>query len=319
MIIGQDWCPDRSRCGHPFESVSLGSHPCVRSAEASRVASGHLSRGVPSGEPRARFGSVRVDRIRAVRSDILTDNHCRDQTLQGVLNRTTRLKPAFTALHSTVDLFVCFGHKLQQRSGVHSSRVLCDCLFRTCFADCPTVSSTQLPMTANTAWADAIGKVLASQPKTKSVILAKAKKDKDVSSKRKTDDHDQLEIVQDDGSVVRVQDKTGIEDTRPRKKAKLSKHEWDVMGKLKPKTEDKEMERRLCSIATKGVVQLFNAVREQQTAIESKIKEVGTSETKRDKALAQFDKRQFLDKLKNKNKVFDVKSLFKVPIIIFLF
>ena len=158
-------------------------------------------------------------------------------------------------------------------------------------------------MAVNNAWADAIGKVLHSEPKCKSVVLAKAKKDKDRNLKRPNDAQEDVQIVKADGTVVDVQDKTDnkSDNTRPKKRAKLSRHEWDVLGKTKPKPEDNDRERMLCAIATKGVVQLFNAVREQQTTIESKIKEVGTSETKREKAMSQFDKKQFLDKLKGRN------------------
>ena len=163
-------------------------------------------------------------------------------------------------------------------------------------------------MSANTGWADAINKVLSVNPKKKSIILSKAKKDRD--SKRKNDEQtEDIEIVKSDGTVVKTVKKfktNQTNETKKKKKAKLSKNEWEVMHKLKPKEDDKERERFLCSIATKGVVQLFNAVREQQKTIDTKIKEVGSSETRRDKVLSQFSKNQFLDKLKqmdNKNKV----------------
>ena len=158
--------------------------------------------------------------------------------------------------------------------------------------------------TINSGWADAISKVLSVKPKKKSLILSKAKKDRDI--KRKSEDQsDDLELVKSDGTVAQINDKSNKKlktDKSGKKKKKLSKNEWEVMHKLKPKEADKERERQLCSIATKGVVQLFNAVREQQKTIETKIKEVGVSETKRDKMLSQFNKNQFLDKLKTMDK-----------------
>ncbi|CAG2165611.1 unnamed protein product [Oppiella nova] len=167
-------------------------------------------------------------------------------------------------------------------------------------------SATTSKTETNSGWADAINKVLSVKTKNKSFILSKAKKDKDL--KRQVDETtDDLEIVGTDGTVVKSWQKTKKQKTeanvgeKGRNKSKLSKVEWEVMNKLKPKAEDRDRERLLCSIATKGVVQLFNAVRQQQTAIESKLNEVGSSETRRDKMMTQFNKNQFLDKLKQKD------------------
>jgi hypothetical protein len=165
----------------------------------------------------------------------------------------------------------------------------------------------------NKSWAEAINKVLFS--KTKNTILSKAKKDKDISfGKRKSDDLiNELEFVDKDGNVVNNHinnsdsnqkfNKSKSDESvslRKKRKNKLSKTEWEVMNRLKPQINDKERERMLASIATKGVVQLFNAVKEQQKSIKNKLSEMGSSETKRDKALSQFTKTQFLDKLKTK-------------------
>lgn len=46
-----------------------------------------------------------------------------------------------------------------------------------------------------------------------------------------------------------------------------------------------------------GVVQLFNAVRQQQKEIEEKLVEAGPMERKREKALKNIDRRAFLDVL----------------------
>lgn len=53
----------------------------------------------------------------------------------------------------------------------------------------------------------------------------------------------------------------------------------------------------MSKIATKGVVQLFNAVRTQQKDINKKLKDAGPLEVKRDKVLKSIDKRAFLDVL----------------------
>ncbi len=193
----------------------------------------------------------------------------------------------------------------------------------------------------NKSWAEAINKVLFS--KTKNTILSKAKKDKDISfGKRKSDDLiNELEFVDKDGNVVNNHinnsdsnqkfNKSKSDESvgqRKKRKNKLSKTEWEVMNKLKPQINDKERERMLALIATKGVVQLFNAVKEQQQSIKNKLSEMGSSETKRDKVLSQFTKTQFLDKLKTKkqknNNVINffniilIKTLFELNFNLFL-
>jgi hypothetical protein len=50
-----------------------------------------------------------------------------------------------------------------------------------------------------------------------------------------------------------------------------------------------------CAVAYRGVVQLFNAVRQQQKTLESQLKDAGSSEVKRDKVMKSLDKRAFLD------------------------
>lgn len=56
-------------------------------------------------------------------------------------------------------------------------------------------------------------------------------------------------------------------------------------------------------------MQLFNAVKKQQKVIEDKLKEVGSSEFKREKVMKSVNKGQFLDMLKSKSSNIDcVKS-----------
>ncbi|KAJ8946423.1 hypothetical protein NQ314_008905 [Rhamnusium bicolor] len=57
------------------------------------------------------------------------------------------------------------------------------------------------------------------------------------------------------------------------------------------------IERTLQKIATKGVVQLFNAVKMQQNEISEKLKEAGPLEVRKEKVLKDLDKRAFLDVL----------------------
>jgi len=51
-------------------------------------------------------------------------------------------------------------------------------------------------------------------------------------------------------------------------------------------------------LATKGVVQLFNAVREQQKVVSKKLKEAGPSVIKKERALKSIDKKSFLNVLR---------------------
>lgn len=53
----------------------------------------------------------------------------------------------------------------------------------------------------------------------------------------------------------------------------------------------------MCKIATKGVVQLFNAIKTQQTDTNNKLEQAGSLEVKRNKVLKNVDKRAFLDML----------------------
>src|SRR6266487_20661 len=95
---------------------------------------------------------------------------------------------------------------------------------------------------SNSAWADVINKVLTTKGGShkKKPILAKAKKDKD--SKRRGD------VV---GEVKQSEEKS-------KKRIKLA-NEDEKLFRKKAEDYDKERERMLASIGTKGVVQLFNA------------------------------------------------------------
>lgn len=66
---------------------------------------------------------------------------------------------------------------------------------------------------------------------------------------------------------------------------------------MKPNILEKDRERTLAKIATKGVVQLFNAVRAQQKDIDKKLKEAGPLEVRKEKVMKSIDKRAFLDVL----------------------
>lgn len=82
--------------------------------------------------------------------------------------------------------------------------------------------------------------------------------------------------------------------------------------RVKPNILEKDRERLLNKIATKGVVQLFNAVRNQQKSLEKDLEKSDLSESKKDRILKKFDKRTFLDSLMGQTKsvvVDEVKTM----------
>ncbi|KAK3571425.1 hypothetical protein QTP86_012111 [Hemibagrus guttatus] len=84
-----------------------------------------------------------------------------------------------------------------------------------------------------------------------------------------------------------------------RKKQADKKRAWELMCRVKPDVvRDKEKERNLQRIATRGVVQLFNAVRQHQKNVDEKMKEVGGSERKKAKVLSSVSKKDFIDVLR---------------------
>ncbi|XP_032387886.1 RRP15-like protein isoform X1 [Etheostoma spectabile] len=128
---------------------------------------------------------------------------------------------------------------------------------------------------ANAGWAEAMAKILGKKtPESKSSILIKNKElDKMKVKERK----EQLE----------------------RKKQVDKKRAWEMMCREKPDVvKDRETERALQRIATRGVVQLFNAVRKHQKTVNNKVKEFGGSERKKAKFLSSVSKKDFIDVLR---------------------
>ncbi|XP_014806783.1 PREDICTED: RRP15-like protein [Calidris pugnax] len=125
-------------------------------------------------------------------------------------------------------------------------------------------------------WADAMAKVLNKKiPQNKSTILAKNKK---LEKEREREKQERLE-----------------------KRMKLDKkREWEMMCRVKPDVvKDRDTERNLQRTATRGVVQLFNAVRTHQKNIDEKVKRGGSSERQRAKLLSSVSKKDFIDVLRN--------------------
>ncbi|XP_048352067.1 RRP15-like protein [Sphaerodactylus townsendi] len=128
---------------------------------------------------------------------------------------------------------------------------------------------------ANTGWADAMAKVLhKTVPKNKHTILVK---NKERDKEREREKQKRLE----------------------KRKQLDKKREWEEMCRVKPDVvKDREAERDLQRIATRGVVQLFNAVRKHQRNVEEKAKETGSSDRKRAKLISSVSKRDFINVLR---------------------
>ncbi|XP_078034808.1 RRP15-like protein [Augochlora pura] len=157
-------------------------------------------------------------------------------------------------------------------------------------------SNTQ-KVDGNPSWADAMQKILRTKkPKRKkTIVLSKAKKLCDV--KHEESEALTFEIKKEDGEVKSedVEDVNSPEE-KPLKPVKEKRR--DHLGiRVKPSITDRERERMLQKIATKGVVQLFNAVKQQQGEITKKLAEAGPLGRKREKVLKSIDKNSFLDVL----------------------
>ncbi|KAB5586366.1 hypothetical protein PHYPO_G00000760 [Pangasianodon hypophthalmus] len=127
----------------------------------------------------------------------------------------------------------------------------------------------------NAGWAEVMAKILGKKtPEDKPCILLKNKQRDKLNAKERKE---KLE----------------------KKKQADKKRAWEMMCRVKPDVvRDKEKERNLQRIATRGVVQLFNAVRQHQKNVDEKVKEVGGSERKKAKVLSSISKKDFIDVLR---------------------
>ncbi|XP_071325449.1 RRP15-like protein [Trachinotus anak] len=128
---------------------------------------------------------------------------------------------------------------------------------------------------ANAGWAEAMAKILGKKtPESKISILVK---NKELEKVKERERQEQLE-----------------------RKSQVDKRQaWEMMCREKPNVvNDRETERALQRIATRGVVQLFNAVRKHQKTMDDKVKEVGGSERKKAKLLSSVSKKDFIDVLR---------------------
>ncbi|KAF7397460.1 hypothetical protein HZH68_008682 [Vespula germanica] len=149
-------------------------------------------------------------------------------------------------------------------------------------------------MESNPGWADALQKILkTNKPKRKkTIVLSKAKKYSDIVRKQENLSLETDAITEEEEKLESTEGKENLLSTKRKQRQK------DNLGiRVKPSIIDREREKLLQKIATKGVVQLFNAVRQQQTETNQKLLNAGPLERKREQVLKNIDKRAFLDVL----------------------
>ncbi|XP_007471920.1 PREDICTED: RRP15-like protein isoform X1 [Lipotes vexillifer] len=147
-------------------------------------------------------------------------------------------------------------------------------------------SAVEASVGTSVGWADAMAKILNKKtPKSKPTILVRNKELK--------------------------KEKEKLKQERLEKRKQLDKkREWEMMCRVKPDVvKDKETERNLQRIATRGVVQLFNAVQKHQKNVDEKVKEAGGSIRKRAKLISTVSKKDFISVLRGMDGSTNEKSL----------
>ncbi|XP_049531695.1 RRP15-like protein [Anopheles darlingi] len=162
-----------------------------------------------------------------------------------------------------------------------------------------------------TKWAKTMAKFL--RKSTDAKILSKSVTDAQKERKKTESKTYQFEVVNAQGKVKKetaaAADKQGEEKPDSIKlarellqqKAMLKRErQRDILGlRVRPSIHDYDRERTLRKVATKGTVQLFNAVRKQQKEVSEKLDEAGKLEYKREKVLKSLNKKEFLNALMN--------------------
>lgn len=158
----------------------------------------------------------------------------------------------------------------------------------------------------NAGWADAFAKILQQEkPKNKKyLVLSKATKLADRKLKTDPDKKLTFEIAGEEDEEKDIKPEIDTEDQKPsNNELELARIERTERNnklqelRVKPGAMDRERERSFKRIATKGVVQLFNAVRSQQRDLVTRLEKAGPLDHKRDEVLNNIDKKQFLDML----------------------
>lgn len=151
----------------------------------------------------------------------------------------------------------------------------------------------------NTGWANALAKVLQQEkPKHKKyLVLSRAKKLADGVDAEKKLPFELEENSDVKPNVVEFDTKPSTDDLEIAMTERRERNDKLLQLRVKPSLMDQDRERSLKRISTKGVVQLFNAVRTQQRDLVDRLDKAGPLDHKRDEVLNNINKRQFLDML----------------------
>ncbi|XP_017057610.1 RRP15-like protein [Drosophila ficusphila] len=160
----------------------------------------------------------------------------------------------------------------------------------------------------NAGWADSILKVLkTTKPVTQNkTVLARAKSSqaavrpqKNAATKKPEFDFE----IEKTEHVKEEEDDDNDEDEKPEASAldatltKQQRKNVPLQLRVKPSYRDLERERTLRKVATRGVVQFFNAVRIQQKDLQQQLEDAGPLDSRQDAVLNNINKRKFLDVL----------------------
>ncbi|XP_016959795.1 RRP15-like protein [Drosophila biarmipes] len=174
-------------------------------------------------------------------------------------------------------------------------------------SDSEDAQSSNSEAEGNAGWADSILKVLkTTKPETQNkTVLARAKHSqaavrhqKAAASKKPGFDFEieKTEVKSED-------EEDDDEDEKPEVSAldatltKQQRKNVPLQLRVKPSFRDMERERTLRKVATRGVVQFFNAVRIQQKDLQQQLEEAGPLDSRQDAVLNNINKRKFLDVL----------------------
>lgn len=152
-------------------------------------------------------------------------------------------------------------------------------------------------------WAVAFANTLQQEKpkKKKYLVLSRAKKLAD-NAEQSADTKPKPNFeIEDNGEIKPNVDALDIKPNSDQLEMAIieRKERTDQLAQLrvKPSAMDQDRERSFKRIATKGVVQLFNAVRTQQRDLVDRLEQAGPLDHKRDGVLNNINKRQFLDML----------------------
>lgn len=159
----------------------------------------------------------------------------------------------------------------------------------------------------NPAFAFVVNSILNKNKNSK--ILSKAKKEQNVLSYENNEQTiaDEIDFVDSQGKSIANNNNNGDDDDKIKEQKHWRQTKNNTIQRKnidqqnirtwlsKSVDENREKEKNLTLIATKGVVQLFNVVREKQKILKHKLNEAGGSESKRTKILTEFSEKEMQD------------------------